>query len=71
MHGSELKERLRASQPELPVLFISGYDKERLGSMKKEFGTAFLAKPFTPGRLLESINALLGENEQSRGVSAT
>lgn len=47
MSGKELIERLRGLVPELPVLFMSGYDRSTLGG-PYESGTSehFLQKPF-------------------------
>ena len=47
MGGHELVERLRARQPNLRVLFMSGYTERTLtrnGSMPS--GTGFVEKPF-------------------------
>ncbi|MDF2776443.1 MAG: domain S-box protein, partial [Geminicoccaceae bacterium] len=46
--GREVAEALRATNPSLPVLFISGYDPDPvvLGT-SDHVSTAFLAKPFT------------------------
>jgi diguanylate cyclase (GGDEF)-like protein/PAS domain S-box-containing protein len=58
--GQELAKRLRASRPDLPVLFMSGYNEEavlREGVLVS--GTAFLEKPFTPSFLLHRVREIL------------
>jgi two-component system cell cycle sensor histidine kinase/response regulator CckA len=56
MNGRELADRLLARAPRTRVLFISGYAGE---DVELEDGARFLAKPFTPGELLEQVRALL------------
>jgi PAS domain S-box-containing protein len=58
--GQEVAERLRASHPELKVVFMSGYAEGGLfsdGALTS--GTAFLEKPFTFSELTESVQGLL------------
>ena len=52
MCGRELAERVRASRPDIGVVFISGYasDAARLHTLP---GAIFLPKPFTPADLLK------------------
>jgi two-component system cell cycle sensor histidine kinase/response regulator CckA len=58
MGGRELVERLRAGRPDLRVLFTSGYvtGVDRDQSLTN---VSFLAKPYTVGQLLMSVNAAL------------
>jgi two-component system cell cycle sensor histidine kinase/response regulator CckA len=56
MTGRELAERVLARSPSTRVLFISGYAGE---DVQLDDGARFLAKPFTPGELLEQVQALL------------
>ena len=58
--GSELAMRLRESRPDLRVLFVSGYAGDGVvpEGLGRE-GDAFLQKPFTLGRLAETIQGLL------------
>ena len=60
MSGPMLADRLTALQPDLKVLYISGYDNTHV--VKKyvvEKGHALLSKPFTLDMLREKMNALL------------
>ena len=56
MNGRELADRVLARSPATRVLFISGYAGE---DVQLDDGARFLAKPFTPGELLEQVQALL------------
>jgi PAS domain S-box-containing protein len=56
MNGIDLAVALRATKPELPVVFMSGYTaapeaQERI----REFGAPFLAKPFTASQLASAV----------------
>jgi two-component system cell cycle sensor histidine kinase/response regulator CckA len=57
MEGDELARRFAALHPDVPVLFMSGYAEERpaLGPRRR-----FLAKPFTMGALIGTVDALVG-----------
>jgi two-component system cell cycle sensor histidine kinase/response regulator CckA len=62
MDGWELGRRLRRRWPDLPVLYISGWDSElargpHLGTMGPRDG--FLRKPFDPAQLVQHIERLL------------
>jgi len=60
MNGRDLAERMRASHPELLVLFMSGYTDEILDLQELVGpGVAFVAKPFTPAVLVRQIDQLL------------
>jgi CheY-like chemotaxis protein len=57
--GREVAEALRASNPALPVLFISGYDPDPVVlDVSAQANTAFLAKPFTGSALLAQVHHL-------------
>jgi signal transduction histidine kinase len=58
--GEEIAARLRASHPELKVVFMSGYAESGLfsgGALPA--GTAFLEKPFTFSELIEKVQGVL------------
>ncbi len=58
--GKSLAQHLRAGNPLLKVLFMSGYSEEGVvGLGATEPGTAFLQKPFTPGALARKVRELL------------
>ena len=60
MYGPEMAERMRQARPDLPVLFISGYDpaaRERRGAPAP--GGAFLQKPFDASTLDQKIREVL------------
>jgi CheY-like chemotaxis protein len=58
--GAELAEALRARQPGLPVLLMSGYtDAEIAAGIGRVPGSRFIQKPFTMGDLLARAAELL------------
>ena len=60
MSGGELAERLRASNPGLRVLFISGYmEAEEARRSIQVKGTAFLQKPFASPELARAVRSAL------------
>ncbi len=58
--GRELAERMRKTQPDLKVLFITGYsiEAERISGMLS-YTTSYLPKPFTPSALGRKIREVL------------
>ncbi len=60
LNGRELAERLRAVNPRLLVVYMSGYTQEILDQQDRvEPGAAFVAKPFTPSALVRQVDQLL------------
>jgi FixJ family two-component response regulator len=60
MSGPQLADLLRAQQPALKVVFMSGYPGDRLADHGVEPGSAeFLAKPFTTNEVLAKVRAVL------------
>ena len=60
MRGNEVVERIRAQQPDLKVVFMSGYSDEMLDLAGADgLHLAFLAKPFAPRALLELVRSML------------
>jgi two-component system cell cycle sensor histidine kinase/response regulator CckA len=71
MSGKILAERLRATQPEMRVVFMSGYtDDAVLARDVVESGITFLQKPFTPVRLAAAVRSVLDQVLSARGSSA-
>ncbi|MCC7498035.1 MAG: response regulator [Bryobacterales bacterium] len=63
MGGRELMERLRLDHPGLRVIFISGFDISHAGRLPD--GVSFLAKPFEPEVLLETIERAFTSRQSS------
>ena len=62
VNGPTLARTLRERQPDLPVLFLSGYTGDELGDRGViEPGVNLLTKPFRPSELVERIQALLDD----------
>jgi CheY-like chemotaxis protein len=60
MNGRELADALRASCPDISILFMSGYPDDVIGRYGVlDRGTAFLQKPFHTNTLAEKIRELL------------
>ena len=58
--GLELANRLRKENPQLKVIFMSGYSAEIAGrQLELKLGENFLQKPFSPDQLLETIRRSL------------
>ncbi|MFT3924047.1 MAG: response regulator [Myxococcales bacterium] len=69
MHGPELASRVRRLRPEQSVLFMSGYEEERLSDERRAIEQAeFISKPFRTPQLLTSVRGLLRARRQ-RGSS--
>jgi CheY-like chemotaxis protein len=64
--GLELALQLQPTYPRLPVLFISGYPEglPREGYSQWPIRCAFLPKPYTVPRLLQSVRELLNAPQQ-------
>ncbi|HEX6588124.1 MAG TPA: two-component regulator propeller domain-containing protein [Longimicrobiales bacterium] len=60
MSGGRVAEMLRTRQPELRVLFMSGYtDDELVRDGVDQPGVAFLQKPFSAAQLARAVRAML------------
>lgn len=59
MDGLTLSRALRQQRPDLPVVFMSGYDRNQVlqTDMVDEAELSFLEKPFTREELMAVINA--------------
>jgi signal transduction histidine kinase len=59
-NGTTLAREIVLRQPDIRVLFMSGYNPEPSEGLELDGGTtAFLAKPFSPDRLARAIRELL------------
>jgi two-component system cell cycle sensor histidine kinase/response regulator CckA len=60
LQGKELVERVTASRPDLPVLFMSGYTRNAIvHSGRLDAGVEFLEKPFRPEALASKVREVL------------
>ncbi len=66
MLGTTLVERLKGSQPRLPVLIMSGHSDQLLRDGLIDASTPFLAKPFTPPQLAEKVRETLARSRRIR-----
>ncbi|MGA8068930.1 MAG: response regulator, partial [Terriglobales bacterium] len=61
MSGPELVDQLKASRPNLKVVYMSGYTGELIAEREVlERGITLLEKPFSRTALLNTIHATLG-----------
>ncbi len=59
MRGPELAKRLRATRPDLKVVFMSGYLEQNEGGEDFTGNAAFLQKPFSKDVLVRQVTATL------------
>jgi two-component system, cell cycle sensor histidine kinase and response regulator CckA len=60
MGGKVMAEWLRTSNPDLKILFSSGYNEEVIAQNKTlQGGTDFLPKPYTPATLARKVREML------------
>ncbi len=60
MRGDELAERLREINPSIPIVFISGYEREiKTDELLAKGRTAFLPKPFDIVSLTSALRDVL------------
>jgi two-component system cell cycle sensor histidine kinase/response regulator CckA len=57
--GDEMVRRIRATQPDLKVLFVTGHADLLMETPRQWEGEAFLEKPFTEEGLREAVSLLL------------
>ncbi|WP_353269416.1 response regulator, partial [Gemmatimonas sp.] len=60
MGGRELVQQLRAEQPALPVVYMSGYSEQSVPDADA-VRTAFLEKPFTMDGLIGAVERVLAD----------
>jgi CheY-like chemotaxis protein len=72
MGGRELGQHLALFDPELPVLYMSGYtgdDVFQRGLLDP--GSPFQQKPFTPGTLASKVRMMLDQRPHSRATASS
>jgi len=57
--GMEMVNRIRATRPDLKVLFVTGHVDRLIEAPRQWDLEAFVEKPFTPGSLREAVSLLL------------
>lgn len=63
MDGQEAFQRMRAINPEIHVLVMSGFSEHETGRrFEGEKGVAFLSKPFTRSSLMEKLNEVMSHS---------
>jgi two-component system, cell cycle sensor histidine kinase and response regulator CckA len=70
--GRDLAEKLRKEDPQLPVIFSSGYSQEMIGSNDDTVrGATYLSKPYRPAQLARAVReALDAAQERDTAVAA-
>jgi two-component system cell cycle sensor histidine kinase/response regulator CckA len=59
MNGTELAQHVSQRHPNLPIIFMSGYNDDPVVRGMERGGSIFLAKPFTATALAEKIRQAL------------
>jgi len=64
--GMYLMREVKERWPDIPIIVMSGYDTTETIEEAVEMGAAtFIAKPFTPDELLETIRQVIKKEESS------
>ena len=66
MGGRELVTRLRASNPRLPVVYVSSYFADAVAGLDMSEPVELLEKPFNPASLAAAVAAVLGRSDEPR-----
>jgi DNA-binding NtrC family response regulator len=67
MSGSETFENMRKEDPQVPVILTSGYTEEEATDRFQDRGLAgFLAKPFSPKQLRETLDRALSRGKRGK-----
>ena len=62
--GMYLMKKVKEKCPQLPVIVMSGYPTAETIQTAEQLGAVtFIAKPFTPDELLETLTSVLAEGE--------
>lgn len=66
LSGPELARAVRRLDPDIGVVFMSGYSEAMLSTAASEFaGAAFLAKPFAPQALVSAVRERIDQSRAS------
>jgi CheY-like chemotaxis protein len=69
MSGPLLAQRLAARQPDLKVLYISGYDHTHVvQAYVLDRGCSLITKPFSTGQLAEAVRAMIHGAHRANGA---
>ena len=66
--GDEMVRRIRATRPDLKVLYVTGHIDRLMDARPLWEGETFLEKPFNPVGLREAVALLLYGTVKERGV---
>jgi len=70
VNGLELSQRLLAEQPDLKVIYTSGYSSELFGSdIRLEDGRNYLPKPYLSAKLTTILHRALHPNEETASAN--
>lgn len=62
--GMYLMKKVKAKRPELPIIVMSGYATPETVKVAENLGAArFIAKPFTPEELLDTLLSVVGKEK--------
>jgi len=64
MGGVELTKRIHERNPEIPVIVMTGYSKDRIAELEGQSNIWFLDKPFDPFSAIALISKCLGYESQ-------
>ena len=71
VNGLELSQRLLAEQPDLKVIYTSGYSAELFGSdVHLEDGRNYLPKPYLSAKLTNILHRALNPDEETAGANS-
>ncbi|MCH2108207.1 MAG: response regulator [Polyangiaceae bacterium] len=69
LDGRQVFEQIRATHPECPVVFSSGYNEGESGLMSDEL-MAFLQKPYSAPELIAALESILEVSRRKSSVSS-
>lgn len=66
LNGCAAADRIRELKPELPIIFCSGYARDKVRKEIARFGpnSRFLSKPYSMSQLMNAINELLSDRRR-------